>query len=59
MGKDANDTELREVSFEEVKDQVRQRIIDGDRIDAERYAENAAKEAAFKFLDEINELWIS
>ena len=56
LGKDENDSELREVSFEEVKDQVRQRIIDGDRIDAERYAENAAKEAAFKFLDEINEL---
>ena len=56
LGKDANNSEVRKVSFEEVKDQVRQRIIDGDRIDAERYAENAAKEAAFKFLDEINEL---
>ena len=56
LGKDANNSGLREVSFEEVKDQVRQRIIDGDRIDAERYAENAAKEAAIKFLNEINEL---
>ena len=45
-----------EVTFDQVKDEVRQRIIDGDRIDAERYAETAARDAAFAFLDEINSL---
>ena len=51
---DANKSKTPEVTFEQVKDEVRQRIIDGDRIDAERYAETAARDAALAFLDEIN-----
>ena len=53
---DLNKTEAIEVNFEQVKDEVRQKIIDGDRIDAERYAETAARDAALAFLDEINSL---
>ena len=53
---DLNKTEAIEVTFEQVKDEVRQKIIDGDRIDAERYAETAARDAALAFLDEINSL---
>ena len=53
---DANKSNTPEITFEEVKDEVRQRIIDGDRIDAQRYAETAARDAALAFLDEINSL---
>ena len=35
---------------------MKSRIIEGDRIDAERYAASDAREAALKFLDEINQL---
>ena len=41
---DLNQSVEKEVTFEEVKEQVRQRILDGDRIDAEREAEDLAKE---------------
>jgi hypothetical protein len=54
--KDANDSTVEEVTFDQVRDQVRQRIIDGDRIDAERYAETAARDAALAFLDDVNSL---
>ena len=53
---DANKSNTPEITFEQVKDEVRQRIIDGDRIDAQRYAETAARDAALAFLDEINSL---
>ena len=56
LGDDLNNSATKEVTFEQVKDEVRQRIIDGDRIDAERYAETAARDAALAFLDEINSL---
>ena len=56
LEKDANQSDLVEVSFDQVRDQVRQRIIEGDRIDAERYAETAARDAALAFLDDINSL---
>ena len=39
-----------------MRDEVRQSIIDGDRLDAERYAETEARDAALGFLDEINGL---
>lgn len=56
LEKDANQTVTPEITFEQVKDEVRQKIIDGDRIDAERYAETDARDAALAFLDEINSL---
>ena len=56
LEKDLNQTIAPEVTFDQVKEQVRQRIIEGDRIDAERYAETAARDAALEFLDEINSL---
>ena len=51
---DFNSSATKELTFEDVRDDVRQRIIDGDRIDAERYAETEARDAALDFLDEIN-----
>ncbi len=56
LEKDLNQTIEPEVTFEQVKDQVRQRIIEGDQIDAQRYAETASRDAALGFLDEINSL---
>ncbi len=53
---DLNQSVEKEVTFEEVKEQVRQRILDGDRIDAEREAEDLAKERALDLLDSLNEL---
>jgi hypothetical protein len=53
---DLNQTVAQEISFEDVKEQVRQRILDGDRIDAEREAEDLAKEKALALLDSLNEL---
>tara|TARA_B100001057_G_scaffold497761_1_gene602801 strand:- start:3251 stop:5788 length:2538 start_codon:yes stop_codon:yes gene_type:complete len=48
--------EIAEVTFADVREEVRQRIIDGDRIDAERDAEDLAKEAASRFLLELHQL---
>ena len=53
---DLNQTVAQQISFEDVKEQVRQRILDGDRIDAEREAEDLAKEKALDLLDSLNEL---
>jgi hypothetical protein len=51
-----NVTKTKQVTFEEVKEDVRQRIIEGDRIDARREAEDLAREAALNFLIAINDL---
>ena len=56
LEKDLNQSAVPEVTFEQVREQVRQSIIEGDRLDAERYAETAARDAALEFLDEINSL---
>jgi hypothetical protein len=56
LGGDVNNSQSIAVTFEQVRDQVRQRIIDGDRIDAERYALSDARDAALAFLDELNQL---
>mgnify|MGYP001156972161 CR=1 FL=1 len=56
LEEDANRSQAQEVTFEEVRDQVRQKIIDGDLINAERYAETASRDAALAFLDAINSL---
>ena len=42
--------------FEEVKEEIRLRIIEEDRLDAEREAKGLAQEASLKFLDQINSL---
>jgi hypothetical protein len=47
---------IAEVTFEDVREEVRQRIIEGDRIDAERDANDFAKEAASKFLLQLHQL---
>jgi hypothetical protein len=47
---------IAEVTFEDVREEVRQRIIEGDRIDAERDANDFAKEAASKFLRQLHDL---
>ena len=56
LGGDVNNSQSIAVTFEQVRDQVRQRIIDGDRIDAERYALSDSRDAALAFLDELNQL---
>jgi hypothetical protein len=56
LGGDVNNSQSIAVTFEQVRDQVRQRIIDGERIDAERYALSDARDAALAFLDELNQL---
>ena len=54
---EANESaEVAELTFEDVREEVRQRIIEGDRIDAERDAEDLAKEAASKFLLQLHQL---
>lgn len=53
---DDNGSLVPEVTFDQVKDQVRERIMEGDRIDAERYAEDEAREQAMIFLDGLNTL---
>jgi hypothetical protein len=56
LSPDSNVTKTKQVTFEDVKEEVRQRIIEGDRIDAEREAEDLAREAALTFLIEINDI---
>ncbi len=53
---DRNQSAAPEVTFEEVRDEVRRRIVEGDKMDAEREAEELAKEAALDFLEVINSL---
>jgi len=48
--------DVAEVTFEDVREEVRQEIIEGDRIDAERDAGDLAKDAASKFLLQVHEL---
>ena len=48
--------EVAEVTFDDVREEVRQRIIEGDRIDAERDASDLAKGAASKFLLQLHQL---
>ena len=42
------------VTYEEKKEEVRNRIIEIDKLDAQREADELAKEAALAFLDSIN-----
>ncbi len=44
------------VSFEEVKEEVMKRIMEGDKIDAEREAAELTQQAALDFLDSINSI---
>ncbi|MDG1326582.1 MAG: hypothetical protein P8P49_12520 [Opitutales bacterium] len=53
---DSNQTQKKEVSFEDVKAEIRLRIIEEDRLDAERDAKELAREASLQFLDQINSL---
>ena len=53
---DLNGSVAEEVRFEDVREEVRQRIIEGRRIDAERLANDLARDSAFEFLVDINEL---
>ena len=49
-------TKSKEVSFEEVKEEVMKRIMEGDKIDAEREATELTQQAALDFLDSVNSL---
>ena len=49
-----NASKLDRVEFEDVREEIRLRIIEEDRADAERDARDLAKEASLQFLDKIN-----
>ncbi len=51
-----NKTEQAEVLFEDVREEIRLRIIEEDRLDAEREAKELAREKSLDFLDQINAL---
>ena len=53
---DLNVSKTKQVTFEEVREEVRQRIIEGDRNTAKEESEDLAKEAALDFLIAINDL---
>ena len=56
LDEELNKSATMKISFDDVREEVKQRIIDGDRIDAERDAEEMAQEQALNFLEEINRL---
>ena len=49
-------TKPKEVSFEEVREEVMKRIMEGDKIDAEREATELTQQAALDFLDSVNSI---
>ena len=49
-----DDQNQSEITFEDVRDEVKQRIVESDEQDAKRESEELAKEAALKFLEDIN-----
>ena len=51
-----NETLEKIISFEDVREEIRLRIIEEDRLDAERDAKDLAREASLNFLDQINSL---
>ena len=53
---DLNVTKTKELAFEDVREEVRQRIIEGDRINAERDAQGEARKRALGFLIAVNDL---
>ncbi len=53
---DLNVTKTKELAFEDVREEVRQRIIEGDRINAERDAQEEARKRALDFLIDVNDL---
>jgi hypothetical protein len=54
FGTDSNQTTAPAVAYEDVKDEVRKRILEGDKLDADREATELAQESALKFLETIN-----
>jgi len=53
---DANQTADQVVLFEDVREEIRLRIIEEDRLDAEREAKDLARESSLDFLSQLNEL---
>ena len=53
---EANETEQKVVLFEDVREEIRLRIIEEDRLDAEREAQDLARESSLDFLGQLNEL---
>ena len=53
---ESNQTSKKEIRFEDFKEEIRLRIIEEDRSEAERDAQVLAKEASLKFLTDINSL---
>lgn len=56
LNDDLNKTDNKDVRFEDVKEEIRLRIIEEDRMDAERDAKELARETSLKFLDDLNSL---
>ena len=53
---EGNKSSVQKVKYEDVKEEIRLRIIEEDRLDAERDAKELARDASLKFLDEVNSL---
>ena len=53
---DTNVSEQKTVLYEDVREEIRLRIIEEDRMDAEREAKEVAREKSLDFLDQINAL---
>ncbi|MDG1139015.1 MAG: hypothetical protein P8N49_05795 [Opitutales bacterium] len=53
---DLNNSQTPLVAYEDVKEEVRKRIMEGDKLDADREASELAKESALAFLEAINAL---
>lgn len=56
LGADLNKSQAPLVAYEDVKEEVRKRIMEGDKLDADREARELAKESALAFLEAINAL---
>ena len=56
LAKDANSSEPDLVKFEDVKDEVRKRILQSDREEAKRESERLARDQALEFLEAVHQM---
>ena len=54
MDGDSNESEIPEINFEDVVEDVRKKVEARDLADANRESERLAQDAALDFLDELN-----
>ena len=56
LANDANSSEPDLVKFEDVKDEVRKRILQSDREEAKRESERLARDQALEFLEAVHQM---